>query len=45
MKFGHFKNQTEMAEIMGFSQGSISKMIRAAKIFEVEWMRHFFKKR
>ncbi len=43
MKSGHFKNQSEMAEIMGFSQGSISKMIRSAEIFEIEWIAALFK--
>ncbi len=43
MKSGHFKSQAEMAEIMGFSQGSISKMISAAEVFEVDWIAALFK--
>jgi len=43
MKSGYFKNQSEMAEIMGRSQGTISKMISAAEIFEVEWIAALFK--
>jgi len=43
MKSGHFKIQSELAEIMGLSQGTISKMIRAAEIFEVEWLAPLFK--
>lgn len=42
MKSGMFKNQTEMAEAMGLSQGTISKMIKAAEIFEHEWIKSLF---
>lgn len=42
MKSGYFKNQTEMAETMGLSQGTISKMINAAEIFELEWIAALF---
>ncbi len=42
MKSGVFKNQTEMADAMGVSQGTISKMIKAAEIFEHEWIRALF---
>ncbi|HXH54312.1 MAG TPA: ParB/RepB/Spo0J family partition protein [Gammaproteobacteria bacterium] len=42
MKSGYFKNQTEMAETMGLSQGTISKMIHAAEIFELEWIAELF---
>lgn len=43
MKSGLFKNQTEMAEIVGLSQGSISKMIKAAEILEIDWIATLFK--
>ncbi len=43
MKSGLFKNQTEMAEMMGLSQGSISKMIKAAEILEIDWIAALFK--
>jgi len=42
MKSGVFKNQSEMAEAMGLSQGTISKMIRAAEILEFHWVRDLF---
>lgn len=42
MKSGYFKNQTEMADTMGLSQGTISKMIHAAEIFELEWIAVLF---
>lgn len=42
MKSGAFKNQTELGDAMGVSQGTISKMIRAAEIFEHEWIKALF---
>jgi len=42
MKSGMFKNQTEMAEAMSLSQGTISKMIKAAEIFEHKWIETLF---
>lgn len=42
MKSGVFKNQTEMAEAMGVSQSTISKMIKAAEIFEHPWVEELF---
>jgi ParB family chromosome partitioning protein len=42
MKSGMFKNQTEMAEAMNLSQGTISKMIKAAEIFEHKWIESLF---
>ena len=42
MNSGVFKNQTEMADAMGVSQGTISKMIKAAEIFEHDWIRGLF---
>ncbi len=42
MKSGVFKNQTEMAEAMGVSQSTISKMIKAAEIFEHDWIKVLF---
>jgi ParB family chromosome partitioning protein len=42
MKSGLFKNQTELASAMGLSQSSISKMIQAAEIFELDWIASLF---
>ncbi len=42
IKSGVFKNQTEMAEAIGVSQGTVSKMIKAAEIFEHDWIRVLF---
>ncbi len=42
IKSGVFKNQTEMAEAFGLSQGTISKMIKAAEIFEHDWIKVLF---
>lgn len=42
MKSGLFKNQTELADAVGLTQGTISKMIKAANIFEYEWIRQLF---
>lgn len=43
MKSGLFKNQTELADAMGLTQGTISKMIKAAEILEHEWLQALFK--
>jgi len=43
MKSGLFKNQTELAKAMGLTQGTISKMIKAAEIFEYLWIRILFR--
>lgn len=43
LKSGVFKNQIEMAEALGITQGYISKMVNAAEIFEFEWIRNLFK--
>ncbi len=37
-----FKNQTEMAEALGISQGNISKMISASEIFDYDWVQKLF---
>jgi ParB family chromosome partitioning protein len=42
MKSGVFKNQTELAKAMGISQGTISKMIKAAEILENPWIKDLF---
>lgn len=42
MKSGMFKNQTEMAEAMGLTQGTISKMIKAGGILEYDWIKPLF---
>lgn len=42
MKSGVFRNQSEMADAMGLTQGTISKMINAAEIFENEWIQGLF---
>lgn len=42
MKSGVFKNQTEMARAMGLSQGTISKMIQSAEIFDYPWINILF---
>lgn len=42
-KSGIFKNQTEMAKAMGVSQGLISRMIKAAELFEHDWLKKLFK--
>jgi len=41
-KSGVFKNQTEMGKAFGLSQGTISKLIKAASIFEYDWIKHLF---
>jgi ParB family transcriptional regulator, chromosome partitioning protein len=42
LKSGVFKSQVEMAELMGLSQGYISKLIKAAEIFEYPWIQNLF---
>ncbi len=42
MKSGAFKNQTDMAKAMGLSQSTICKMIKAADIFQYDWLRNLF---
>lgn len=42
-KSGVFKNQTEMAKAMGVSQGLISRMIKAAELFEHDWLKALFR--
>ena len=42
MKSGLFKNQTELADAVGLTQGTISKMIKAANIFDYDWIRKLF---
>ncbi len=42
MKSGVFKNQTDMAKAMGLSQSTICKMIKAAEIFQHDWLRELF---
>jgi ParB family chromosome partitioning protein len=42
MKSGVFKNQHEMAKAMGLTQGLISRLIKAAKIFDYDWIRELF---
>lgn len=42
MKSGVFKNQTEMADAMGVTQGTISKMIKAAEILDYPWLGSLF---
>ncbi len=42
-KSGIFKNQTEMAKAMGVSQGLISRMIKAAELFEHDWLKKLFR--
>lgn len=42
-KSGIFKNQTEMAKAMGVSQGLISRMIKAAELFEHGWLKTLFR--
>lgn len=37
-----YKNQVEMADALGLSQGNISKMIRASEIFDYDWIRTLF---
>lgn len=39
---GLFKNQTEMAQAFGVSQGTISKLVNAARLFEQVWIRDLF---
>jgi len=41
-KAGIFKNQTEMAKAMGVTQGLISRMIKAAELFEYDWIKRLF---
>lgn len=38
-----FKNQSEMAEALGLSQGNISKMVKASEIFDYSWLQVLFK--
>ena len=42
MKSGAFKNQSDMAKAMGLSQSTICKMIKAADIFQHDWLRNLF---
>ncbi len=42
MKSGAFKNQNDMAKAMGLSQSTICKMIKAADIFQHDWLRNLF---
>ena len=42
MGSGVFKNQTEMANAVGLKQGTVSKMIKAASIFEQDWIARLF---
>jgi len=42
MKSGAFKNQSDMAKAMGLSQSTICKMIKAADIFQHDWLRDLF---
>ena len=42
MTSGIFKNQYEMAEAMGISQGLVSRMINSAKLFDYPWIKALF---
>lgn len=42
IKSGIFKNQTEMAQMLGLTQGYISKLINAGTIFEYPWVKELF---
>lgn len=42
MTSGIFKNQYEMAEMMGISQGLVSRMINSAKLFDYPWIKALF---
>jgi len=42
IKSGIFKNQAEMAEMLGLTQGYISKLINAGAIFEYSWIKALF---
>lgn len=42
MNYGIFKNQHEMAQAMGISQGLVSRMINSAKIFDYPWIKALF---
>lgn len=43
LKSNIFKNQTEIAEAIGVTQGTISKMIKAAEILNYEWISKLFR--
>lgn len=42
LKSNLFKNQTELAEAMGITQGTVSKMLSAVEIFDYPWIRELF---
>lgn len=42
LKHKIFKNQTDMAEALGLSQGTISRMIRSTEIFDYDWLQKLF---
>ena len=42
MNSGLFKNQLELAQAVGFTQGFISKLLKAAKLLDYEWIHPLF---
>ena len=42
LKSGLFKNQQEFANSLGMSQPNLSKLLKVAEIFEVDWVNNLF---
>lgn len=42
MNSGLFKNQLELAQAVGFTQGFISKLLKAARLLDYEWIHPLF---